>query len=254
MKKSCLTIAAIGVLTATGLGTAPAAELWVLTGMGPSTGVYELASGFEKATGNQVKVTFENAQSLAQKLDSNAPVDLITGGAEQIDDLIKKGKVVAGTSTVFGTAPLGLSVRMGAPHPDISTVEKYKAALLAAKSVGYSRGCSGTNTAKGIEELGITDALKDKVKLTAGGPVAEYLAKGDFALGIQQTNVLVGIAGTDLVGPLPGFTNKPCPFNVGLMSASKQPDLARQLIRFMTDPNSGSYLQKGYMEPVRSRG
>jgi molybdate transport system substrate-binding protein len=142
-------------------------------------------------------------------------------------------------------------VRMGAPHPDISTLDKYKAVLLGAKSVGYSRGCSGTNTAKGIEELGITDQMKSKTVLTAGGPVAEYLAKGDFELGIQQTNVLVGIPGTDFVAPLPGAMNKPCPFNVGLMTSSKQPDLARAMMKFMVDPNSGSYLQKGHMDPVR---
>src|SRR6266436_7969441 len=85
-----------------------------------------------------------------------------------------------------------------------------------------------------IGKLGIADQMKPKIKLTGGGPVAEYLAKGDFELGIQQTNVLVGIPGTDYVGPLPGFTNKPCPFNVGLMAVSKQSDLAREMIKFMT--------------------
>src|SRR5437588_9649389 len=108
-----LSIAAVGLLGASGIGAVSAAELQVITGMGSSTGVYELAAGFEKATGNKVTVTFETAQSLAQKLESNAPVDLITGGAEQIDDLIKKGKVVAGTNTLFGVAGLGLSVRAG---------------------------------------------------------------------------------------------------------------------------------------------
>ena len=93
--------------------------------------------------------------------------------------------------------------------------------------------------------------MKSKIKLTGGGPVAEYLAKGDFELGIQQTNVLVGIPGTDYIGPLPGFTNKPCPFNVGLMASSKQPDLAREMLKFMTSLEAISLLQKGHMEPAR---
>src|SRR5262249_800577 len=106
-----------------------AAELIVLTSMGPATGVYELAAGFEKASNNKVTVTFETATPLNQKLESNAPADLITGGPEQIADLIKKGKVV-GANTPFGVAGLGLSVKVGAPRPDISTVEAYKAALI----------------------------------------------------------------------------------------------------------------------------
>jgi molybdate transport system substrate-binding protein len=245
------TACAAGLLALMG-SSAPtkAAELIVLTSMGPATGVYELAAGFEKASNNKVTVTFETATSLNQKLDSNAPADLITGGPEQIADLIKKGKVV-GANTPFGVAGLGLSVKVGAPRPDISTVEAYKAALLAAKSVGYSRGCSGTNTAEGIEKLGIGEQMKSKTKLTGGGPVAEYLAKGDFELGIQQTNVLVGVPGTDYVGPLPGFLNKPCPFNVGVMAVSKQPDLARALMAFMTSSDAVSLLQKGHMEPPK---
>jgi molybdate transport system substrate-binding protein len=243
-----------GLVLAAGLGGATAArsaELIVLTSMGPSTGTYELAAGFEKATKNKVTVTFETGQSLKQKLDTNAPADLITGGPEQIEQLIKAGKVVAGTNTPFGLAPLGLSVKVGAKKPDISTIEAYKATLLAAKSVGYSRGCSGTHTADGIEKLGIADQMKSKIKLTGGGPVAAYLAKGDFELGIQQTNVLVGIPGTDYVGPLPGYLNTACPFNVGLMAVSKQQDLAREMIKYMISPDAVSLLQKGFMEPAK---
>jgi molybdate transport system substrate-binding protein len=87
--------------------------------------------------------------------------------------------------------------------------------------------------------------------LTGGGPVAEYLAKGDFEIGIQQTNVLVGIPGTDYVGPLPAAVNKACPFNVGVMAISKQQDLARKMIEFMVSPAAVSLLQKAHMEPAK---
>ena len=243
---------AAGLLALAGTGgNGQAAELWIMTTMGPSTGVFEAAAGFEKATKNKVTVTFETGPSLEQKLQSNAPADLLASGPEQVEDLMKKGKIVTGTNTPFGLAGLGASVKAGAPRPDISTLDSYKAVLLAAKSVGYSRGCSGTHAAEGIEKLGIGEQMKPKTKLTGGGPVAEFLAKGDFELGIQQTNVLVGIPGTDYIGPLPGFTNKPCPFNVGLMAASKQQDLARDLMKFMTSPEAISLLQKGHMEPAK---
>ena len=149
-------------------------------------------------------------------------------------------------------AGLGLSVRAGVPKPDISTVEAYKAALRAAKSIGYSRGCSGTHIAEGIEKLGLTDELKPKTKFTADGPVVEFLAKGDFEIGIQQTNIMVGAPGTDYVGALPGFLNVPCPSSVALMAGSKEPEAARALIKFMTSPEAAPLLRKTHVEPAKS--
>src|SRR5207237_10823625 len=133
----------------------------------------------------------------------------ITGNPGPIDELVRNGKVVVGTVTPFVRAGLGLAVRAGAPKPDISTVEAYKATLLAAKSIGYSRGCSGTNVGEGITQLGLAEQLKDKTIFTTSGPVTDYLARGVFEIGIQQTNLMVGMLGTDYVGPLPGLKYKP---------------------------------------------
>ena len=69
-------------------------------------------------------------------------------------------------------------------------------------------------SAEGIAQLGLTEQLKAKTIFTTGGPVTDYLARGDFEIGIQQTNIMVGVPGTDYVGPLPGFLNKPCPSSV----------------------------------------
>src|SRR5262252_10135807 len=127
---------------------AVAAELIVLTNQGATPGVRELAAAFERASGHKVTVIQEDAAALERRLNSNGPADLITSNPAPIEELIRKGKVVAGTATPFVLAGLGLSVRAGAPKPDISTVAAYKAALLAAKSIGYSRGCSGTHAAE----------------------------------------------------------------------------------------------------------
>ena len=195
-----------------------AAELIVLTNQGAVPGVEILAAAFARTSGHKVTVLQEVGAALEQRLNSG-PADLITLNPEAMEGLAKKGKVVAGTVTPFTLAGLGVSVRAGAPKPDISTVEAYRATLLAAKLIGYSRGCSGQHIAEGIAELGLTEKLKPKVVLTGGGtgPVTFFLARGDFELGIQQTNIMVGAPGTDYVGPLPGFLNKPCPTSVALL-------------------------------------
>jgi molybdate transport system substrate-binding protein len=241
----------LGLLGSWPLGAANAAELVVISGQGNTPEVKELAAAFARATGNKVTVIQQAAPELEKRLASNEPTDLIAGGPDGIEDLIKKGKVVPGTAAPFALAGLGLSVRAGVPKPNISTVEAYKAALLAAKSIGYSRGCSGTNTAQGIEELGLTQQLMAKTVRTGGGPVTDYLAKGDFDIGIQQTNIMVGAPGTEYVGALPGFLNKPCPSSVALMAASKEQDAARAMIRFMVSPEAAPLLRRAYVEPAK---
>jgi molybdate transport system substrate-binding protein len=237
-------------LTSLAQGTAVrAAELIVLTNQGATPGVREVANAFTRASGHKVTVMQPTGPELQQRIDQG-PADLITSNPEPIEDLVKKGKVVAGTATPFVLASLGVSVRAGVPKPDISTVDAYKAALLGAKSIGYSRGCSGTHVADGIKELGLIDALKAKTVITDGGPVVEYLAKGAFDLGIQQTNIMVGAPGTEYVGIPPGPMNKPCPSSVGLLSISKEPEAARALIRFMLSPEAGPLLRKTHVEPV----
>jgi molybdate transport system substrate-binding protein len=233
-------------------GLAQAAELVIITGQGTTPGVKEVAAAFAKQSGHKVTVAQEDGPALDKRLAENGAADLIASSPVQIADLVKHGKIVADSVTPFVMAGLGLSVRAGLPKPDISTVEAYKAALIAAKSIGYSRGCSGTNAAEGIEKLGLAGELKAKTVLTTNGPVVDYLARGDIDLGIQQTNIMVGAPGTEYVGALPGFLNKPCPSSVALMAGSKEIEAARTLMRFMLSPEAAPLLRKTFVEPAKS--
>src|SRR5271154_2304707 len=164
---------------------AGAAELVVLANPGAIPGLRELGAAFSRETGHKVTIIREGVAGLERRLAANEPGDLISANPPSIEDLLKKGKVIAGTTVPFQVAGLGLSVRAGVPKADISAVEAYKATLLNARTIGYSHGCSGTNTAKGIEELGLTERLKAKTVFADDRPVVEYLAHGDFELGIQ---------------------------------------------------------------------
>src|SRR5438876_6485267 len=138
--RACAKFAAACILGAAlgSQGAALAGDLVILSNQGAPRGVREPDAAFERASGHNVTVIQEEGAALEQRLN-NGPADLITGNPGPIEDLVKNGKVVASTVTPFVLAGLGLSVRAGAPKPNISTVEAYKATLLAAKSIGYSR-------------------------------------------------------------------------------------------------------------------
>src|SRR5437899_12658864 len=116
----------LGVLGSIPHGAAMAADLVILSNQGATPGVRELAAAFSRASGHNVTVIQADDAVLQQKLNDGT-ADLITGNPGPIDELVRNGKVVAGTVTPFVRAGLGLSVRAGAPKPDISTVEAYKA-------------------------------------------------------------------------------------------------------------------------------
>ena len=238
------------VLAVSGLffGVASAAELVVLANQGAMPGVRALAAEFERVSGHQVNV-IQASDAVLEQRSSDGTADLATGNPGVLGALVSDGRAVSSTVTPFVLAGLGVSVRAGAPKPDISTVSAYIAALRNAESIGYSRGCSGRNTAEGIEFLGLTEELASKTTRTENGPVTAYLARGEFELGIQQTNIMVGVPGSDYVGPVPSGLNRLCQTNVGLLTASNELDAAREFIRFMISPEAGPILRATHVEP-----
>jgi len=234
-----------------GNAMAQAAELIILTSQGNGPGMQELGAAFARDSGHKVTVLNATGAELERRL-SDGPADLMATGPETIEALTKKGRAVSDSASPYMLAGLGVSVRAGAAKPDISTAEAYKTALLNTKSIGYSRGCSGINAAWGIAQLGIMEQVKPKLQLTGRGtgPVTFFLARGDFELGIQQSNIMVGAPGTDYLGPVPAALNRPCPYSVAILTVSKQQDAARAMIRFMTSPEAAPILRKAHEEPV----
>jgi molybdate transport system substrate-binding protein len=86
---------------------------------------------------------------------------------------------------------VGIAVKVGASEPDVSTPDKLKAALMAAKTVGFSQGASGRHFLTVIQKLGIADAVKAKAKAKAkavvlqGRPVDAAIASGEAEIGAQ---------------------------------------------------------------------
>jgi molybdate transport system substrate-binding protein len=239
-------LAALGILAN---GAVQAAEITVLAGMGNVSGIRDLAPAFEKASGHKVIVRFVPTADLPGVIETNAPADVVAAGPPAIDGFIAKGKVVAGTRVDFAKAGVGVSVKGGAPKPDIGTVDAFKRAMLNAKSIGYSNGGSGTIAATVMEKLGIAAQLKDRTKFINGRPVAEDVAKGAVEIGIQQINVLLPEPGADYVGPLPGELQDYVLFSLGVLAVSKQQDAAKAFQKFAAAPENAALLRKSGMEP-----
>jgi molybdate transport system substrate-binding protein len=98
-----------------------------------------------------------------------------------------------------------------------------------------------------MEKLGIAAQLKDRTKFVNGRPVAGR--RTAVEVGIQQINVLLPVPGADYVGPLPGELQDYVLFSLGVLTVSKQPDVAKAFQKFAAAPESAALLRKSSMEP-----
>ena len=240
-------LAALGAWTARPAG---AAEITVYLNQATETGVRELATGFEKATGNKVDVSFQAGPALNQKIVSGAPGDLFSSGVGAFDAYVKSGKIVAGGVVEYGRVGNGVAVKEGARKFDISTPAAFKQALLDAKSIGHTAAGTGPFNTRMFQKLGIYDQIKDKIKIINGKLVAAAVNDGDVELGIQQTNVIQPYKGTVYLGPLPAELMEYGKVAVGLLAVSKQPEVAKAFMKYMADPANAALLRKGAMEPL----
>ena len=90
--------------------------------------------------------------------------DLVVSSSKSLDDLIKQGKIVAGSPVILAKCGIGIAVKAGAPRPDVGSPEAFKQAVLAAETVGYSTGPSGVYLAGLFERMGIGEAVKAKTR------------------------------------------------------------------------------------------
>jgi molybdate transport system substrate-binding protein len=231
-------------------GSAFAAEITVLANQGALSGIKDLAAGFEKATGNKVIVSFQQGNALNQAINSDAPADVVTQTLDQFDDLVKRGKVVPGSYVEFARAGNGVAVKEGALKRDISTPEAFKQAMLNSRSIGHTNAGTGPFNTRLFQKLGIYDAVKSKVKLIEGRPVAAAVAAGDIEIGIQQTNVIQPFPGTVYLGPLPPELMEYGRFGAGLLTVSKEPEVAKAFVKFMAAPENAALVRKSAMEPA----
>ena len=207
----------------------------VLCTNGLKTVMLDLAPAFERTSGTKLAITWGSAAGLVKELEAGAAADLVILTAEAIDDLIKRGKVVARSRVDLARSGIGIAVRKGASKPDIGSPDALKQTLLAAKSVAHSKtGMSGIYFPTVLARLGITDAMKSKIVMPEPGtPVGDVIAKGEAEIGVQQISELLPVAGVNVVGPLPATLQKITTFSAGIPSAAKEPDAAKALVTFV---------------------
>jgi molybdate transport system substrate-binding protein len=227
------------------------AEIKVLSSIATREAYLELVPQFERSTSHKVTTTWAGTTDIMKRMAAGETYDLVMISRKELDELIRQGKIVAGSRIDLATCGIGVAVRAGAPRPDIGSAEALKRALLAAKTVGYTSGPSGVYMAGLIERMGIAAEVAPKHRsVPSGGTIGTIVAGGEAEIGFQQISELVHIDGIDYVGPLPAQVQHITVFSAGIHSAASNADGARALVQFLAAPTARSIYAKHGLSPV----
>jgi molybdate transport system substrate-binding protein len=223
----------------------------VLSTLALKGAVHSLAGQYQAAGGASIDADFAPTLALLERLRVGEVADVVILTREGLEEVVREGRVVAESCVDLARSWVGIAVKAGAIHPDISTEAALRTALLDARSVAYSRlGASGILFAKLIERLGIASDINARAVIIPQGFTAEKLVTGEADLAVQQISELKQIEGIEVVGPIPYELQTPAVFSAGRMAAASNAAEADRLLRYLASTEVAPVLRDSGLEPV----
>jgi molybdate transport system substrate-binding protein len=255
MRKSAIVIFAIIIALLAAPAAAPAADINAFVSTAIKAATDELLPPFERANHHTIRAAYAPSGALVPRFERGEPVDVFLTDATAIDDLVRRGKIVARID--LARTGIGIAVRRGAPRPDVSTPDALRRALLAAKAVGHAAPAGGSITAAHVQgvfaRLGIAAEVAPKVRLAAGGPngrVSVLVSSGEAEIGLQQVSELLSNPEVEVIGMLPAELQLTTLYSAGVTTSAREPEAARALIKALTAPSAVAIYKAKGLDPA----
>ncbi|MFN0163009.1 MAG: molybdate ABC transporter substrate-binding protein [Burkholderiales bacterium] len=230
---------------------ANAQQISVMSAGAAKEAVLPLTEAFAKRTKAEVAIDFGTMGLIQDKLKKGETPDVLILSEEVAAALAAAGTIRRETIRPLTRVGIGVAVATQAPSPDISNADAFRRTLLAATSIVMidpARGTSGKHLVEVYARLGITDALKPKMRYGPGGYIVEPVGRGEVELGLHQISEILPVKGVKLVGPLPPELQKWTTYVAAITPSSKVGEVAAALIDDLASPQArATYLSKGFV-------
>ena len=214
----------------------------------------ELAAAYRQQSGTEVAIESVGGVDAARRVQAGEAFDFVVLAADAIAKLVASGHVLADSRTDLVRSTVAIAVRAAqsdVPRPDVGSADALRRAVLAARSLGYSTGPSGTALLQLFARWGIADSLASRiVQAPPGVPVGQLVAAGAVELGFQQFSEMLHQPGIEVLGTMPAGCEIVTTFSGGVCTATKQAEAARALLAFMHAPAAADAKRRHGMEPA----
>lgn len=236
-------------------GSANAAEIKVLNANALTIAMKELAQGFTRETGIAVSFVGVSPGLVEQRIKAGEVYDLVITATASAEAFEKAGKWRAGTRSPLARVGIGFAVREGV-KVDLSTVDSTRKALLDAKTITHSDstsgGLSGVNAQKVLANLGLSDAVKAKTRLSSNLADGQALiAKGEIDIGLFNLSEIPRAPGVVRAGPVPAAVQVYINYDSAIPVTNVAPDAALALLQHLRRPASQPVWDKAGLETVK---
>ena len=212
----------------------------------------ELVAEYGRQSGRHAIIESVGGVAAARRVEGGEPFDIVVLAADAIDRLAVAARIDPGSRVDLARSGVAIAVAAGAPRPEIGTEAAVRDAILAARSIGYSTGPSGSHLSRLFERWGIAETIAPRiVQAPPGVPVGALVARGEAELGFQQLSELMHLPGIDVIGSLPPGIQVITVFSAAVCTASVQHAAAGELISFLASPQADSVKLRHGMEPAR---
>ena len=232
-----------------------AADIVGISSMATRQILAELSGAYRQKTGRTVAIESAGGVDAAKRIRAGETFDIVVLADDAMKKLEADGFLKPGSRAGFAESSIAAAVRAGTKRPDLTSEATTKAAVLAAPSVGYSSGPSGTHVLKLLEKWGV-DAKDTRrvVQAPPGVPVGTLVARGEVELGFQQLSEFLEVQGIEVAGLLPSEIQSVTLFACGVGAQAGNEASGRDLIGYLTSPDTNATKWKHGMEPPRRAG
>src|SRR5579863_379442 len=211
----------------------------------------ELGAAYQQKTEQSVAIESVGGVDAARRIRAREKFDIIVLADEAIKQLEAEGCVKSGSRFGFADSAIAVAVKSKAKRPSLTDGESLKAAILAAQSICYSTGPSGTHVVKLLEKWAIDRLMSERiVQAPPGVPVGTLLARGEAELGFQQLSEFLDVPGIDIAGPLPREIQSLTRFSCAVGALASNEAGARGFISYLTSREADASKRRHGMEPV----